>query len=282
MLFLTGEEIDRLIKEDVPYFDLAGWSLKLGQASGIISYFTREEAVVCGTEEVIQIFNRLGIQVKSFIPSGQKANIQDVLISGTGKAQDLHMAWKVAQNILDNCSGIATKTHKVVERVKKANPDIAVFTTRKIFPGTKALAVKAIMVGGAMPHRLGLSETILIFKQHMNFIGGFEGFLQKLPEIKSECCEKKIMVEAATAQQAVLLCKAGIDGIQFDKMPIDQLKQVTDTIKEQFSHVVLLAAGGINETNIGEYAALNINGIVMSGLYQAKPIDIGVKIEPVD
>jgi len=43
------------------------------------------------------------------------------------------------------------------------NPDIAVFTTRKIFPGAKALAVKAIMVGGAMPYRLGLSETILIF-----------------------------------------------------------------------------------------------------------------------
>ncbi len=65
-------------------------------------------------------------------------------------------------------------------------------------------------------------------------------------------------------------------------MPIDQLKQVTDTIKEQFPHVVLLAAGGINETNIEEYATLNINGIVMSGLYQAKPIDIGVKMERID
>ncbi len=282
MLFLTGEEIDRLIKEDVPYIDLTSWSLGINNTPGTISYFTREDAVVCGTEEVMQIFDRLHIQGKDFIPSGQKVHAQDVLISGVGRSQDLHMAWKVSQNILDHCSGIATKTQKMVERVKKHNPNLSIFTTRKIFPGTKALAVKSIMAGGAIPHRLGISETILIFKQHMNFIGGLEGLLEKLPQMKMECCEKKIIVEATSLEQAVRLCDAGADGIQFDKLPLPQLREAADTLKRQFPSVVVLAAGGINESNIEDYAKLNINGIVMTGLYEAKAIDIGVKIESND
>ena len=204
----------------------------------------------------------------------------DLLISGKGRAEDLHMAWKVCQNILDHCSGIATKTRKMVDLVKSYNPNLSIFTTRKGFPGTKALAVKSILAGGgAMPHRLGLSETILIFKQHMNFIGGIDGLLVKLPDIKSECCEKRIIVEADSAEQALSLCIAGVDGIQFDKIPLQDLKPACDMIKAKYPGVVLLAAGGINETNISGYAQIQLDGIVTTSLYHAKPIDVGVRIE---
>jgi molybdenum transport protein len=189
------------------------------------------------------------------------------------------MAWKVGQNILDNCSGIATKTRKMVDVVKSYNPNMAVLTTRKGFPGTKTLATKAIMAGGAMPHRLGLSETILVFKQHLNFIGGFEGLIDKLPQIKAECCEKKIIVEAATLEQAVSLCQAGVDGIQFDKMSAEELTGAVERLRNEFPSGILLAAGGINETNISKYAQTNVNGIITTSLYSAKPIDIGVKID---
>ncbi|KNZ43488.1 ModD protein [Acetobacterium bakii] len=278
MSFISINEIDRLINEDVPYIDLTSWSLGIKEQPGEITYFTREDATVCGTEEVRAIFDRLRIETRSIISSGQKVSAGAELISGTGRAQDLHIAWKVGQNILDSCSGIATKTRRMVDVVKSCNPKMAVLTTRKGFPGTKALATKAIMAGGAMPHRLGLSETILIFKQHMNFIGGFEGLLNKLPEMKTECCEKKVIVEAATLEQAISLCRAGADGIQFDKMGVEELIKAVDVLRNEFPSSVLLAAGGINETNIAAYAKTNVNGIITTSLYSAKPIDIGVKI----
>nr|WP_320024908.1 ModD protein [uncultured Acetobacterium sp.] len=279
MSFISINEIDRLINEDVPYIDLTSWTLGIREQVGQITYFTRDDAVVCGTEEVRAIFDRLHIEMDHMIPSGRQVVAGSELIIGTGRAEDLHIAWKVGQNILDNCSGIATKTKKMVDIVKAANPNMAVLTTRKGFPGTKALATKAIMAGGAMPHRLGLSETILIFKQHLNFIGGFESLLNKLPEIKTECCEKKIIVEATTLDQALDLCRAGADGIQFDKMGVADLINAVNNLRVEFPDRVLLAAGGINETNIAKYAKTNVNGLVTTSLYSAKPIDIGVRIE---
>ncbi len=279
MICLTGQEIDQLIREDIPYFDLTSWALGIGTQPGKISYFTREDAVVCGTEEVCQIFERLCLHVDSFVPSGQKVKAGDILLSGSGDASNLHMAWKVCQNILDHCSGIATKTEKMVASVRIHNSSLPIYTTRKSFPGAKALSIKAILAGGALPHRLGLSETILIFKQHMNFIGGLEGLICKIPEIKKACSEKRIIVEATTFEEAKLLCQAGVDGIQFDKMKSEQLKQISTQLKETYPRVILLAAGGINESNIGEFTKMDIDGIVTTSLYNANPIDVGVNIQ---
>lgn len=151
MFYFSTDEIDRLIKEDVPYIDVTSWSLGIRAQQAKITYFSREDAVICGTEEVGQIFERLDIEANLRVSSGQKVKAGDELITGNGRAEDLHMAWKVGQNILDHCSGIATKTRKMVDMVKRVNPNMAVLTTRKGFPGTKALATKSIMAGGAMP-----------------------------------------------------------------------------------------------------------------------------------
>ena len=278
-MFLSIEEIDRLIKEDVPYIDLTSWLLGINEQLGSISYFSREEAVVCGTEEVKMIFDRLSIGTVQFISSGELVKPGDVLISGAGQGCSLNTAWKVGQNILEHCSGIATKTLSMVRIVKNINPNIAVLTTRKGFPGTKPLAVKAVMAGGAVPHRLGLSETVLIFKQHINYIGGFDALLGKMPELKTKSCGKRVVVECSLYEEAKRLCKAGVDGIQFDKVPAAIVKNIVARLKEDYPTVTFFAAGGINETNAAEYADTNIDGIVTTSLYSAKPVDIGVDIK---
>lgn len=278
MLYLSMEEIDRFIKEDVPYIDITSWVMGIHEQEGRIAYFTRDAVTVCGTEEVQQIFARLRINTESMIPSGQQVDAGTSLIVGTGRAEDLHMAWKVGQNILDHCCGIATKTKNMVKAAKSVLPTVEILTTRKGFPGTKALSIKSILVGGAIPHRLGISETVLIFQQHRNFVGGIEGILQKLPDIKQKCCEKKVIVETNDYEEAVRLCTAGASGIQFDKIEAKKLTQMIEKLRTQFPHAVFLAAGGINENNIKEYAATGADGLVTTSLYHVKPADIGVKI----
>ena len=277
-MFITLAEIDQLIKEDVPYIDLTSYSLGINDQIGRITYFTRAAATVCGTEEVRMIFERLNIKTERLIASGTATDANTELISGLGRGADLNLAWKVGQNILEHCSGIATKTRAMLSLAQAYNPQIAILTTRKGFPGTKALAIKAIMAGGAMPHRLGLSETVLIFKQHLNFIGGFKALLAKMPQLKAECCEKKIIVEVTNYADAKLLCGAGVDGIQFDKIPASDLKAMVAKLKSEFPQTIFLAAGGVNEANVAEYAQTNVDGIVTTSLYSALPVDIGVKI----
>jgi molybdenum transport protein len=118
------------------------------------SFFSREDAVLCVTEEVIKIFNKLNIYLIKTCASGSLIKKDEIFLEGKGNAEDLHIAWKVSQNILDYSSGIATKTKKLVDEVFLINPNLHVITTRKVIPGTKELAIKAVIASGGFPHRL--------------------------------------------------------------------------------------------------------------------------------
>lgn len=277
-MYISDELIDRFIKEDVPYIDLTTLTLGISGQKGTIQFFTREEAVLCGTEEVAKIFNKLNIELFKTTPSGTFIKKGEVFLEGKGNAEDLHMAWKVSQNILDYSSGIATKTKILVDKVSETNPNLHIITTRKVVPGTKELAIKAVIAGGGFPHRLGLSETILIFKQHLNFLGGIDELIKIIESVKSKACEKKVIAEVENIEQAIILCKNGVDGIQFDKVPCNDLKSYVYTLRNINPSIVILASGGINESNVEDYAKTGANAIVTTSVYHAKPIDIGCKI----
>lgn len=279
-MYISDEAIDRFIKEDVPYIDLTTLVLGISGHKGKIQFFSREEAVLCGTEEVVRIFNKLNINVTKTYASGSLIKKNEVFLEGEGSAESLHIAWKICQNIIDYSSGIATKTKKLVDKVNKINPYISVITTRKNIPGTKELAIKAVISGGGFPHRLGLSETILVFKQHLNFLGGINELTEILRKVKSKACEKKVIVEVEDLEDAIRLCRSGVDGLQFDKIPFDTLKKNVDIIRDINPSIVILAAGGINENNIEDYAKTGVDSLVTTSVYYAKPIDIGCKIEP--
>ena len=280
-MYISEELIDRFIKEDVPYIDLTPLALGINGQRGRIQFFSRESAVACGMEEVVKILNRLNIDVTKTCSSGSIIEKDQIFLEGEGNSEDLHMAWKVSQNILEYSSGIATKTKKLVEKVSRVNPNVQVTATRKIIPGTKELSVKAVIAGGGFPHRLGLSETILIFKQHLNFLGGVEGLIKILKNVKARACEKKIIAEVENLNQAVQLCKNGIDGIQFDKISWNELKSHVHILRDIDPYITILAAGGINESNIVEYAKTGVDAIVTSSMYYAGPIDIGCRIVPI-
>ena len=279
-MYLANVDFDALIREDVPHFDLTAFELGLNHEPARIACFTREDCIVCGTEEAREVFRRLGIETLHMIDSGTTAYAGDELIVGTGESTEVLTAWKVIQNLIDHTSGVATKTKRFADAAHAVNPNLAILTTRKMFSGTKALMIKAVMAGGAVPHRLGLSETILVFSQHINLLGGFQRLLEKLPEMKHSCCEKKILVETSNLEKALSCLRAGADGIQLEKLTPEELNNICSEIRKEFPQAVLLSAGGINETNVSNYAAADINGIVTTSLYTAKPVDVGVRIQP--
>lgn len=269
----------KLIHEDTPYFDLTAHLLGLDEQPVKITYFTREKCVVSGTEEVREIFRTLNIKTDEFVPSGTLCEPGSTLISGTGRAVDVHMAWKPGQNMIDQASGIATKARRMTDAVRAVNKNITILTTRKVFPGTKAIAAKAAVAGGAVPHRLGTSESILVFPQQIRLMGGMDEFLKRLPSLKAECCEKKLIMETDNEEEAAMLLRAGADGIQFEKIKPDVLTGICERISAKFPNAVLLAAGGINENNCAAYAATGVNALVTSNVYTAKPVDISARLE---
>jgi molybdenum transport protein len=279
VIHISDAELERFITEDVPFIDLTTSALGIGEEQGHIEYFTREDCMLCGTEEVVRIAALLGLEVIKAQPSGTRLAVGDTFFAAQGDAAALHRAWKVCLNLFDHCSAIATKTDAMVSAAHAVAPDVAVLTTRKIMPGTKLLATKAVITGGAEPHRLGLSETVLVFDHHIAFMGGIDAFITRLPHIRARLCEKKVIVEADAAT-AFRLVEAGVDGIQFDKLSPVELERLVPELRARDARVTLIAAGGINPSNAAAYAATGVDGLATTSLYTAKPLDMSVRMQP--
>ena len=277
MLRISDARIDGFIAEDVPYVDLTCAVLGIGDEPGEMDYFTREDCVLAGTEVVRRIMGKLGCEVVSAEPSGTCVAAGGTFMTVRGVSADLHAAWKVCLNVFDHCSAVATKTRAMVDAAHGANPHCEVLTTRKSQPGAKDLLTSAVMAGGAFPHRLGLSETVLVFDHHLTFFGGFDAFVEQLPDIKGRCVEKKLFVEA-DAERARVLARAGVDGIQVDKVPVDELEPLVRELRAIDPHVTLVAAGGINPGNAAAYAATGVDGLATTAPFAANPLDMSVRM----
>ena len=277
MLRIPDARIDGFIAEDVPYVDLTCAVLGIGDEPGEMEYFTREECVLAGAAVASRIMGKLGCRVVDSRCDGERVRAGESFFRAQGGAVDLHAAWKVCLNVFDHLSAVATKTRAMVDAAHAENSHCEVLTTRKSMPGAKDLLTQAVMAGGAFPHRLGLSETVLVFDHHLTFFGGFDAFVEQLPAIKARCIEKKLFVEA-DAEHARALARAGVDGIQLDKVPVDQLERLVRELRGIDPRVTLVAAGGIDPGNAAAYAATGVDGLATTAPFSAKPLDMSVRM----
>lgn len=168
----SDARIDAFIEEDVPYIDLTCEVLGIRNQSGEIEYFTRESCVLAGIDVARRIMRNLDCEVLASSKDGQEISAGQTFFTVRGAAADLHAAWKACLNVFDHLSAVATKTRSMVDAAHEVNPACEILTTRKSMPGAKDLLTCAVMAGGAFPHRLGLSETVLVFEQHLAFLAG--------------------------------------------------------------------------------------------------------------
>ncbi|MBJ6725059.1 ModD protein [Geomesophilobacter sediminis] len=277
---LPDSDIERFLEEDVPYGDLTTTLLGIGDRPGSLTFTTREETTLCCCEEAARLLEKCGASVVRCTPSGTRLPPGREFLVAHGSARALHHGWKVALNLLEYASGIATRTRRLVDNARAANPSICVVTTRKSFPGAKKVSIKAIVAGRALPHRLGLSESILVFKQHTAFVGGLAVFLESVDTLRRQAPEQRIIVEAESMAEALAIAGSGADIVQLDKLSPAELAGLVPQIRAINPAIKISAAGGVNEGNIGSYAAAGVDLIVLSSVYFGKPADIAASMTP--
>lgn len=272
--------LDRLIEEDVPYGDLTTDLLGIGTRRGRIVFTTREPTVLCATEEAAGILRKFGAEIRQLTPSGESLPPGVTFLEAEGTAAAIHAGWRVSLNLLEHICGIATRTRRIVDNARKINPAISIAPTRKSYPGLKKLAIKAIESGGARSHRLGLSESVLIFRHHLVFLEGMESLCADLERIRREVPSMKLTIEVEDLDGALRAARAGFDIIQIDKMSCADLSRLVKEIRDINPAVMVAAAGGVSEANAAEYAATGVHILVLSSVFFGKPSDIGVRILP--
>jgi molybdenum transport protein len=272
MLALTDHDLTRLLQDDVPNGDLTTDALGIGGQAGGIEFFARQAMIVCAIEEAARMFELVDIKAELLCASGQAVTAGTPLLRANGTATGLHCAWKASQILVEWASGIATSAAAIVA----AAGDIPVACTRKNAPGTKALSAKAVRTGGATMHRLGLSETLLVFAEHRMFLA--ETPAATVARLKHEQPEKKIVVEVGDVAEARVWADAGADVLQLEKFTPEQVAQCTRwrTATADFPNVVLAVAGGVNAGNAAAYVQAGAHLLVTSAPYSAPPRDVQV------
>lgn len=278
---LNDRVLEAMLAEDAPFGDLTTAVLGIGTTPGRIAFAARDAMVLAGAEEAARLLDLAGARATLAAASGSVLAAGAPILHAAGPAAALHHAWKVAQTLVEYASGIASATRRIVEAARAVRPDIAIACTRKNMPGARALAVKSIMAGGAMPHRLGLSETILIFAEHRAFLG--EPSAQHvIAQARRGAPEKKVVVEVSDPEAAMRWAEAGADVIQTEKFSPETIALLVTRLAPLPRTPLLAAAGGIDAGNAAAYAAAGADIIVTSAPYSAPPRDVAVRIGPAD
>ena len=277
MMLIPDCEIDRWLAEDIPFGDLTTHALSIARQPGRMSFQARQAMVIAASEEAARLLVRVGCVIGDIYPSGFKIEAGAVLLDVEGTADALLAGWKVAQTLMEYASGIATVAAQIVHVACAINPNITVACTRKTFPGAKAVSLKAIMAAGAVPHRLGLSETVLVFPEHRVFLNG-ESMISTVTRLKIVCPERKIVVEVNSPDEALLAAQAGADVVQLEKFSPDLVAKVLAQLAITAPDVKIAAAGGVNPANAADYARAGAHILVTSAPYFAPPADIKVII----
>ncbi len=272
-MYFSYEDIDRLINEDMTLFDLTEELLSI-KTKGKISFFTRKEAVVTSNDLIEMLSNRLNLTVTFKEKNGKFIKAGSKLFECEG--ENVLILWKIAQNIYEYALSVSTYTYEMVKKAKKINPNIEILTTRKVIPFTKKIALSAIMDGGALPHRVTTTETILVFDNYINLYGGWEKFFEEFKNLKHRAIEKKWVVECDNLEKAKKLIDLKIDVIQLDKVDVETTKKIVEIAHRK--DIKVLSAGGINKENITDYVKCGVDGIVTTAPYFAKGADVKVVI----
>jgi molybdenum transport protein len=174
-------------------------------------------------------------------------------------------------------AGIASATAELLAAARRGNPEVALACTRKHVPGAKSISVKAVLCGGASPHRLGISDTLLVFAEHRIFLEGVAPG-EAVCRSRRSWPERQVVVEVEGEDEAALWIEAGADVIQLEKCPPDVVTRVMAKAAAAKRALLVAVAGGVNKANAEAYARSGARLIVSSAPYTAPPRDVAVSI----
>lgn len=272
------QDFIRWIREDNPHFDLTSDIIIPSNSVVKASVLSKSRAMTACVEEVIEVLKRLDIKTLNYIPSGKLIKENDVVLTLQGNAKKILGIERTLLNLLTYLFGIAYSTHILINKVKKINPKIKVSATRKVIPGLRTLAKKAVLIGGGDTHRLSLSDAIIIKDNHIAIIGEAEKTIEMIKGKSSFI--HKIEVEVDNVEDAIKVAEAGVDIIMLDNMSIKEIKETLRILKNKGlrDKVIIEVSGGITVKNIEKYAELDVD-IISTSVITMHPYKVDLSME---
>jgi nicotinate-nucleotide pyrophosphorylase (carboxylating) len=267
--------IEQAFAEDIGPGDVTSEATIRPESVSVAVMLAKQDLVLAGLDVSRAVFHYLDpdIQVSVFAKDGDRINAGTEIAKLSGGTRALLAGERVALNLLQHLSGIATLTASYVDKCRGLK--VGLLDTRKTLPGLRQLEKYAVRVGGGKNHRFGLFDGVLIKDNHIKAAGGIARAVESAR--KSVHHLLKIEVETKTLDEVREALAIKADIIMLDNMPIDLMR---DAVKMIAGRVLVEASGNVTLETMRHIAETGVDFISSGSLTHSAPAaDISMKIK---
>jgi nicotinate-nucleotide pyrophosphorylase (carboxylating) len=268
--------VDKIIKnaliEDIPNEDITTNSIIDAESISTVELLCKEEGIIAGLEIFKRVFDILdNVEVELYKEDGDKVYPKDKVGFLKGSTRNLLMGERVALNLLQRMSGIATLTNKYVQEINHTNAQL--LDTRKTTPNLRILEKYAVKIGGGCNHRFNLSDGVMLKDNHISAAGGIKNAVELARQNSSFV--RKIEVETENLEMVKEALDAKADIIMLDNMNLDLAKEAVQLINKR---TLTEFSGNVELNNIKEIAEIGVDYISVGALtHSARILDFSMK-----
>ena len=247
------------------------------EANGKAVLKIKEDGILAGMDVARKIFVHMepDIVFKAFKKDGDTMKNGEMAFEVEAKVHTILQCERLVLNCMQRMSGIATLTRQYVEELEGYHTRL--LDTRKTTPNFRVLEKEAVRIGGGVNHRFGLYDMIMLKDNHIDYCGGIENAINKAyAYVQEKKPGLKIEVETRSIDDVKKVLEIGkVDRIMLDNFQPEQISEALKLINGQYETE---ASGGINLTNIVDYAETGVD-FISSGaiIHQARSLDLSLK-----
>ena len=260
------------LKEDIPFGDITTSSIVADNEIAQATVICKEDGIICGLPVFNRVFQLLGeVEFIQSVSEGDKVFSGDIIGILKGNAQNILIGERVALNLIQRMSGIATLTSQYVTCLQGL--DTKILDTRKTTPLLRTLEKYAVKIGGGKNHRYSLSDGILIKDNHISYAGSITKAVKLARENSSFV--RKIEVETETREDVIEALSVGADIIMLDNMSPETVREMVSLINKK---ALTECSGNITLETVRNFAECGVDYISSGALtHSFKVLDISLK-----
>lgn len=270
-----GAFIEMALAEDINTGDVTTMSTVSQDKRISGKFIAKATGILCGTDIAKAVFAHIDTDVtlNCNFSDGDTVQKGDIIANIEGRAMSVLMGERLALNLMQRLSGIATKTREAADKV--AGYNVKILDTRKTTPGLRLMEKYAVRTGGGYNHRFSLSDGVLIKDNHINASGGIGKAIKAAREFIPHTL--KIEIEVETLDQVKQALEAGADIIMLDNMTNEMMKEAVDIISKK---ALVEASGNMDEKDLCKVAQTGVDFISIGALTNSLyPLDISLKFD---
>jgi nicotinate-nucleotide pyrophosphorylase (carboxylating) len=270
------EVIRRALDEDAPWGDITSEAFLPARAIAAAELTAREPGVLSGIEVFARAFALVGAEVSGAAADGSRFGAREVLARVAGPAHAVLRAERVALNLVQRMSGIATETARYVEAV--VGTPARIVDTRKTTPGLRALERQAVRDGGGHNHRFSLSDAVLAKDNHLAVLGAagvpVGEAIRRARERVGHTVHLEVEVDRLDQVEEVV--SAGVDTIMLDNFTLEDLRAGVALVS---GRALVEASGGVTLHTVGAIAQTGVDLISVGALtHSVRVLDLGLDL----